>query len=376
MSVFQDFPVLYAIAKTGKTKQWKIYVENVCGQIFIVNEYGYVDGKQAQTRRLIEEGKNVGKANETTPEQQAVLEAQSKFTKQVKAGYTEDPNTSEKKILPMLAMDYDKIKNAKYLKTRMYGQPKLDGIRLLAYMVDGEVKLMSRTGHEMVAEHISGAILPYFAGRETWYFDGEVYSEDFTFQEITSLFRTEDKTEEQLETYKRVHYHIFDFFDTADPEVSFEERYTKLCGMRFAGCLTHVKCVEIDSSNKDVLDVYHNEQVDQGYEGIILRDPASKYYIATRSQALIKYKTFVDAEFEIIDGVSGTGVEQGCVIWRVKNADGKEFSVRPMGSHDKRKEHLLSKQKYIGKMITIKYQNLTTDGIPRFPVGKAIRDYE
>ena len=30
--------------------------------------------------------------------------------------------------------------------------------------------------------------------------------------------------------------------------------------------------------------------------------------------------------------------------------------------------------KYIGKKLTVIYQELTEDGKPRFPVGKAIRD--
>ena len=31
---------------------------------------------------------------------------------------------------------------------------------------------------------------------------------------------------------------------------------------------------------------------------------------------------------------------------------------------------------YIGEMLTVRYQELTDDGVPRFPVGIAIRDYE
>ena len=33
-------------------------------------------------------------------------------------------------------------------------------------------------------------------------------------------------------------------------------------------------------------------------------------------------------------------------------------------------------EKYIGKMLTVRFQNLTALGVPRFPVGVVIRDYE
>jgi len=31
---------------------------------------------------------------------------------------------------------------------------------------------------------------------------------------------------------------------------------------------------------------------------------------------------------------------------------------------------------YIGQQLTVRYQELTDDGVPRFPVGIAIRNYE
>jgi hypothetical protein len=31
---------------------------------------------------------------------------------------------------------------------------------------------------------------------------------------------------------------------------------------------------------------------------------------------------------------------------------------------------------YVGKKLTVRYQELTDEGLPRFPVGVAFRDYE
>ena len=50
--------------------------------------------------------------------------------------------------------------------------------------------------------------------------------------------------------------------------------------------------------------------------------------------------------------------------------------MRPQGNYDERKKQYKEGKKYIGKMLTVKYQELTNDHVPRFPVGLAIRDYE
>ena len=89
-----------------------------------------------------------------------------------------------------------------------------------------------------------------------------------------------------------------------------------------------------------------------------------------------KFKTFCDDEFEIIDYKEGSGLDSGTVIWKCKTKDGKEFDVRPKGTVDERKKLLKNGNKCIGKMLTVTYQELSEYGVPRFPVGKTIRDYE
>ena len=42
----------------------------------------------------------------------------------------------------------------------------------------------------------------------------------------------------------------------------------------------------------------------------------------------------------------------------------------------RREEDYKNHKKYIGKMLTVRFQNLTALGVPRFPVGVVIRDYE
>jgi len=82
---------LYKKTKAGKIQQWKIWVEDVgkSGSPEVWIEHGLTDGKKQVTHDIIKEGVNLGKANETTPVEQANLTAKRKATKQKEEGYKE-----------------------------------------------------------------------------------------------------------------------------------------------------------------------------------------------------------------------------------------------------------------------------------------------
>ena len=85
-------------------------------------------------------------------------------------------------------------------------------------------------------------------------------------------------------------------------------------------------------------------------------------------------KFFEDDEFEIIGANKEikNGIES--VVWKcyTKNKD-SIFNCRPEGSLKHRQKLLTEKDKYIGSKLTVKYQELGDNGIPRFPIGKGIR---
>ena len=64
------------------------------------------------------------------------------------------------------------------------------------------------------------------------------------------------------------------------------------------------------------------------------------------------------------------------MVWIVETENGQEFRVRPEGTRELRREWFENGDDYIGEMLTVKFFELTDDGVPRFPVGIAIRDYE
>ena len=95
-----------------------------------------------------------------------------------------------------------------------------------------------------------------------------------------------------------------------------------------------------------------------------------------QARRLLKMKEFQDEEFEIVGFYEGEGGDKGLIIWRCKTEDGKLFGCRPHGTHEERAELFKHGKEYVGKMLTVRFQELTADGIPRFPVGIAVRDYE
>ena len=170
----------------------------------------------------------------------------------------------------------------------------------------------------------------------------------------------------------------FNVFDYIEPGLTFEQRYSNLCYFFKKHNFQNLKLVKTEKcfSEKEIY-VYLDKFVKEGYEGVIMRNIKGKYQSNTRSIHLQKLKKSKDEEFEIVGySAPNTGTEYGCVIWTCKAKNGKTFNVKPLGNLDERRQQFINGKKYIGKMLTVKYQELTNHGIPRFPIGLAIRDYE
>ena len=120
----------------------------------------------------------------------------------------------------------------------------------------------------------------------------------------------------------------------------------------------------------------HRQFTEAGYEGSILRNLDGRYLTGKRTHDLLKLKDFIDAEFPIVGFKEGNGKFTGCAIFRCVTPEGLEFDVTPEGSLDKKRELFLTGNELIGKQLTVRFQNLSDTGIPIFPVGVTVRDYE
>ena len=370
--------MLYSRDKSGKDRYWSVTVNQRNGSVFLTRRYGVVGGKETETSTEIKVGKNIGKSNETTPLQQAELEAASLCKKQMDAGFKENlEETSSTVILPMLANKWED--RAKYISEPFFVQPKLDGVRMLVGVKEGSFFMMSRTGKIVTMPHIEAELKPLL--KEGQFLDGENYTTEMSFEEITGMCRRVLETPKGLEKIK---FHVFDYFDFSKLDQPFESRWKEL-ESRF-GNLEHSVLVPTETLPKRTLvQKKHDDYAAMGYEGIMIRDRQGLYKLAERSNHLLKFKAFQTEEYKIVGAEEGKGKDKGTVIWMCSITTGNTpdgsgtpgtFSVRPKGTFSERTEWFKNWESYVGKNLTVQFQNLTNGGIPRFPVGIAIRDYE
>jgi ATP-dependent DNA ligase len=401
------FPVLYGTDKSGKPKQWSASVYEKDNIVIAEIEFGQVGGKLQKTTREYTEGKNIGKKNETTPYQQCLNETRKRWEdKKEKESYTEgfpedlpkdsnkdlpknsnnpsnnpsdNPSEDEKseKYFPMLAHTYEPSSTKKKKNDIVfpcYVQPKLDGLRCIVYMSSsssggGLIICQSRTGtYFETMEHIVKEITPYFKGDKSLVFDGELYTTEMPFEQLAGLIKKKKITDVDRERLKHVKYHIYDIINDDPYSKRYKWIHENIHDKRY------LSSVPAFLTDKKGFKKYFSEFVEDGYEGIMLRNIEGLYRCNYRSHDLQKYKEFMESEYEIVGAKEGDGRDKGTVIWVCKNEEGKEFSVRPRGTIEMRKEWFENGHEYIGSMLTVIYQELSELGIPRFPVGKSIRD--
>ena len=199
--------------------------------------------------------------------------------------------------------------------------------------------------------------------------DGELYADKFAndFNKIVSLVKKTKPTDADLkESKKNIQYWIYDL---PDNDIQFGDRCDRLHDLFENYNAFNKHCVEVETtlcmSEDDVMDLYE-EYVDAGFEGQMLR--LNKAYENKRSKFLMKHKSFIDEEYTIVDVCEGEGNKTNMVGYMTfKTADGKPFKSNVKATFEESEEMFRNKKQLIGKQATIKYFNLTPDGIPRFP---------
>lgn len=382
-SIVKSYPILYKKDKNGKERVWEIKAVYEKEQFLIDIKYGQIGGKIVHNQKEVSEGKNIGKKNETTIEEQLVLICDKTWKdKKEKELYTEEQGETDTPkdmgFSPMLADKWDpdsKVKRKIDIIFPCYAQPKLDGIRCLVYLKDNKIVNQSRQlKYFPHLDHINNELSKIFKKYPMLVLDGELYNHDIEFNQIAGLVKKEKLKSEDEEKLLNIQYHIYDCFEIDDGK-NFDDRYNFLLknlptNNRYIKLVNTVEC-----KNKDDVKENHSKFIEKDYEGVILRNKDGNYEF-TRSKNLQKYKTFCDDEFEIIGFKEGTGLDKGTVIWKCKVKNGKEFDVRPKGTVEERQELYKRGDSLIGKYLTVTYQELSEYGVPRFPVGKTIRDYE
>lgn len=357
---------LYGKDTKGGIKVWTI---STSGDTIIV-EHGKLNGK-IQIKKTVCKGKNIGKKNETSPTEQAEAEAQSKYNKQLDKLYrpTIEELESVGGELPMLAHDFTKVGHR--LTFPLSVSPKLDGIRALTSVKAAGVSMTSRGGKQYDVPPIIKKQLTELLRRvqertiasveEELKLDGELYIHGLPLQFINSIVQnpTVDKS--------GLRYYIFDVPHSERPWLG---RYADLRDLSdLASDLTHlvfVPAYRVDSlaASERMLGQF----IEEGYEGLMFRTDDGVYEYNHRSSGLMKWKLFKDTE-ALIENVTEDKNGEGVLSCVLKNGVG--FDCKMKGTHDFRKYENM--KTHIGEFITVKYQALTADGVPQFPVGLAFR---
>lgn len=371
------YETMYKTNTNSALMKWRIGFENP----FIIIEHGHVDGaiqKEEVEVTLNSSGRNIL--------EQAHIEINNRYLKKHREGYRakDEPPPLHG---PMLAHKYEHGKTQ--LEYPVGCTVKLDGIRCLIRKKDDTVQYRSRNNKEythlkIFDESLTALFDVLPPGVEL---DGEMFSEDLTFNQISSVFRKEVNTNnDDIRAYIR--YYIFDCNVMLPYEKRWEmlvRSYATMCSSFTGKNMVRVVNTFWANDYNDLLK-FHQFSKQNGYEGTMIRalyvsnqTPKGyqlSLYKSGRKKNILKLKDIEEEEGEIIGVEEGKGRESGIALFKVKDPRANIFLVRPAATFKQRKVWFDNPDHIIGKRLTYHYQNLSETGVPRFAVGKEIRDYE
>jgi len=229
---------------------------------------------------------------------------------------------------------------------------KLDGVR--AYWTGGQ--FLSRQGNVYHAPAWFTDNLPNVP------LDGELWIDRKAFQRTVSIVRRHD----QSDHWREVRFVVF---DAPDAKGGFEARQdfleATLCEHQpqFARVLHQDRCRGLQHLREELSRI-----TSLGGEGLMLRQPGSRYEVG-RSNTLLKAKLFAELDAQVIEHLAGQGRHRsrmGALL--VQLANGLTFNVGTGFSDAERESPPM-----VGSVITVRYQELTDRGVPRFPSFVRVR---
>ena len=256
-------------------------------------------------------------------------------------------------------------------------QPKLDGVRcLIQYDKKQGVTAWSRTGKQWKnIIHITKSLEKWFQSNQTTVLDGELYNHDLRddFEQIISIVRRQNPDDiDMLESQDMVQFHCYDIIHPDNSTFEERDRFIRCC-VPETNYVKHVPTNLVFRA--DDSKVYHRRNLDNGYEGSILR--TNDVYKCGRSWNLRKFKDFQDDEALILDWVEGLGKRAGTIgKFMVQDVDGNVFGMPVMDKFKYLQDNFEEMKTWVGKFATFTYFERTKAGSYRHPLFKCIRDYE
>ena len=285
--------------------------------------------------------------------------------------------TTDGNVLPMLAKTFDNTNNKLFKNVSMYyGQYKINGLRCFvsAYETEGmfnEIRLQfqSREGTiwnslKMLETYLLEIIPDYFLNKmveEHYILDGELYLPGHSVNEINHFVKDPNCPQNaQLQYW---------CYDLAIMDANANERKDILLNQLGKYKLSFdTETQHLSNKNKFIIlpsyaipseelaIIYRNKFIQNGFEGLILRNPNEEYQFGKRNSSMIKFKKSTDGRFIIVD-IKPEGIKRPDIpLFICKNdINDAEFECHVGGSFEYQKSILKNKQDYIGKTMVVEY---------------------
>lgn len=286
---------------------------------------------------------------------------------------------------PMLAKQVDKVTNTKIFDKEWIASRKIDGLRCLIYMGDdGELHTASRGAMNYdaaMSEILSHPdLIKIFQENPGLIMDGEAYRHFWSLQQLNSIARTQKTA---------VDYSVLQFYwyDVVDTNSTFDERLAFMKDIQDQLNLTfepereftredlRIQFVpQVPVTGYDNMLKLHNQYVEEGWEGLVVRDPDKVYRPNGRTNDMIKIKVYKDDMFKIVDYELGLRGSED-MVFIMELPDGRTFKAKPLGDRAQKEEYVENFDTMCkNHMGECKFFYYSDDGIPLQPAMKAIRD--
>jgi len=252
---------------------------------------------------------------------------------------------------------------------------KIDGVRMIAIKKNNSVVLYTRNGkiiegYNDIVSNVKNI------GIDNVVFDGEIVGKNYT-DTMNNLFR---KEKEKSGTYMIFDMLTIDEFMDGESKDDYYTRKLAISNIKKninEKEFSFLKFIEpvamLQNPTIDQLNEISNQVVNQGYEGIMIKDYTAKYK-AKRDYGWQKFKPFYTEEFNIIGFMQGEGKYQNTLGKVFIDVDGITVGCGSGFSDLQRDEIWNNKEKYLGQLIEIQYQEkIVKTGSLRFPTVKSIR---
>jgi len=293
------------------------------------------------------------------------------------------------KVFPNLIPEFNVSLAQKFEEKRIKGrriciEPKLDGIRCFAVVSKGQALLYARSGK--LITNFDETIGSDLSVLQDGCYDGEIMGEDFI-----SLMRQayrKDNTDVSTSYLALFDFVSVDEWSTRITSISTEDRYSELVrrvhgvspdsvaqGLPLLRKPKYLKVVQRQycESRYNKIKEMHDVYVAEGYEGAMIKDLDAPYKFG-RGFEVMKLKNFHDVDLNIVRLLEGTGRHSGKLGSVVVVYNGVEVQVGSGFSDSLREAIWNDSSSFIGRIIEVRYQEVTPDGSLRFPTFVCFRN--